>query len=75
MLVVFVIYWAFFAWLFNDNFIVNYIYSLMNKAYFDVCDYYNPVADCQLAYLIPDFPAPLAFVVSLFLILGYRESK
>jgi hypothetical protein len=72
MIVVFTAYWAFFAWVFYDNFIINFIYSLMDDVYFDVCDYYDPVADCQLAYLIPDFPAPLAFIVAFMCTVNSR---
>jgi hypothetical protein len=73
MLGLFVIYWAFFTWFFYDNFVVNYIYSLMTDGYFSVCYYYDPTDYCNLDHLISNFPSGLAFIVALLLMTGHRE--
>ena len=73
MIVVFLFYWAFLAWLFNDNFIINYIESLTSSAYYFTCNFINEDSVCVLIHIVPNFQSAMAFIVSLFLISGYGD--
>ncbi|MFT4848715.1 MAG: hypothetical protein ACJA0H_000425 [Francisellaceae bacterium] len=74
MLVVYLLYWAFFAWLFNDNFIVDGLFSLLKSGYYDVCKFIDPTDVCQLQHIIENFQGVLGFIVASFLMIGYKEN-
>jgi hypothetical protein len=74
MLVVFAIYWAFFTWLFTDNFIVNFIYDFAQSGYISVCGSFTDINHgCLIEDVVVNFPAFLAFIIAFLLTINAKE--
>jgi hypothetical protein len=70
MLVVFFAYWAFFTWLFTDNF----IYKFAQYGYISICGSFTEVNHgCLIEDVVVSFPGFLAFIISFLFTTNVRE--
>ncbi len=73
MLVVFTLYWAFFTWLFSNSTMFASVEFFMNGLFRSACSTVVTGPGCNLGDLIANFPAFIALIISVLLILGGKK--